>query len=100
MSKSIKKNKKLSHSGRMVLWGIMAVIALLALLTVVAAINANTLHVRKARVILPDLPASFEGRTLLYASDIDLCDPCPLPPEPLSHLPPHPTLLDCYRAPV
>lgn len=73
MSKSIKKNKKLSHSGRMVLWGIMAVIALLALLTVVAAINANTLHVRKARVILPDLPASFEGRTLLYASDIDLC---------------------------
>ena len=26
--------------------------------------------------------------------------PCPLPPEHLPHLPPHPTLLDCHRAPV
>ena len=26
--------------------------------------------------------------------------PCPLPRETPSHLPPHPTLLDCHRAPV
>lgn len=73
MSKSIKKNKKLTRTGRAVLLGLAAVLALMALLVVYAALNANALHVRRARVTLPDLPSAFEGRTLLYASDIDLC---------------------------
>ena len=34
--------------------------------------QANVVHVMRATVYLADLPAAFEGRTILYASDIDL----------------------------
>ena len=36
-------------------------------------LQASTLHVKRATVYLPDLPAAFEGRTILYVSDIDIC---------------------------
>lgn len=37
------------------------------------ALNAFTLHLRRATVRLQDLPPAFEGKTILFASDIDLC---------------------------
>ena len=36
------------------------------------ALNAACIHLRRATVTLPDLPPAFEGRTILYVSDIDL----------------------------
>ena len=36
------------------------------------AAQANTIHLMRATVYLEQLPESFEGTTLLYASDIDL----------------------------
>lgn len=36
-------------------------------------VNAKLVHVRYAEVRLGDLPASFDGTTILFASDIDLC---------------------------
>ena len=36
------------------------------------AVNASVLHLMRATVYMPDLPPAFEGKTILYASDIDL----------------------------
>ena len=36
-------------------------------------LNAGLVRIRRAEVVLPDLPEGFDGATLLYASDIDLC---------------------------
>ena len=46
--------------------------ALVALGVGAMHLNARTVHVRYATVRLDDLPAAFEGKTILYASDIDL----------------------------
>lgn len=57
-------------------WGLrLGLIALAALLMLFGWMyfTARTLHVRYAEVRVPDLPASFDGTTILYASDIDLC---------------------------
>lgn len=53
------------------------IIALLTLLCVAGffgfmALNAATVHLRRATVFLEDLPPAFEGKSLLFASDIDL----------------------------
>ena len=50
----------------------LAVILLLSAFIGVMALNAVTLHLRRATVALPDLPPAFEGKTILYAADIDL----------------------------
>ena len=57
-------------------WGLRAgLIILTALLMLLGWMyfTARTVHVRYAEVRVPDLPASFDGTTILYASDIDLC---------------------------
>ena len=36
-------------------------------------LNARIVHVRYAEVRLGDLPASFDGATILFVSDVDLC---------------------------
>ena len=55
------------------LW--VALLVLLALLGLVGTmlLQANTVKLRRATVTLPDLPTGFEGTTILYVSDIDLC---------------------------
>ncbi len=35
--------------------------------------QANVIHVRRATVRLQDLPQEFDGTTVLYASDLDIC---------------------------
>jgi len=53
----------------------LAAAALLAALVALGfmALNAATLHLRRAEVFVPDLPPAFEGLRILYASDIDIC---------------------------
>lgn len=69
-----KKKKKPIKTGRKA-----AILAFLVLvfaicgLTGYSALNACTVFVRRAEVYIPDLPPAFEGRTILYVSDIDLC---------------------------
>lgn len=57
-------------------WGLWAALILLTALLALFGwmyFTARTVHVRYAEVRVPDLPASFDGTTILYASDIDLC---------------------------
>ena len=51
----------------------IALLLALALFCAGAALNAGVVRVRRAEVEIRDLPAAFDGRTILYASDIDLC---------------------------
>ena len=73
MAKSRKKNKKLGKGGRIALVLCAAAMIALGAYLGYAALNANIVRVRRAEVALPDLPAAFEGTTILYASDVDLC---------------------------
>ena len=68
-----KVNKKPGKGRRAVLRAFAALLGGLALLAAVAAINADVVRLRHAEVLLPDLPAAFDGVTILYASDLDLC---------------------------
>lgn len=73
MARAQKRNKK-PGKGLKIALGILAGLALaLGAALGVAAWNANTVHVRRASAVIPDLPPAFEGRTLLFAADIDLC---------------------------
>lgn len=51
----------------------IAAMGLLALGLGAMHINSRIVHVRYANVRLEDLPASFDGTKILFASDIDLC---------------------------
>ena len=70
MATAKRKTRKKTRAG----WLVAAIAALLlaALIGYMAA-NASVVRVRRARVAVPDLPSAFEGNTLLYVSDIDLC---------------------------
>ncbi len=47
--------------------------ALLLILNGWMLLQASIIHVRRATVRLEDLPDDFDGTTILYASDIDIC---------------------------
>ena len=51
----------------------IAAIGILALGLGALHVNSRIVHVRYANVKLEDLPASFDGTKVLFASDIDLC---------------------------
>lgn len=65
--------RKRGRGGKIALAILGALVLCLGFILAYAAFNANTLHVRHAEVYLPDLPQSFDGKTILFASDIDLC---------------------------
>lgn len=68
-----KTNKKPGKGGRIAL-GIFAALMLgIALIAGLGIANASLMRIRRADVFLRDLPQAFDGTTLLYASDIDLC---------------------------
>jgi len=72
MATKIKKNKKPEKGGKIAL-GVFAAVLLIIFITVlIGMVNASLLRIRRAEVILPDLPQSFDGKTVLYASDIDI----------------------------
>lgn len=70
-----KKNvSKLTKFRRRVGWRVgMAVVTLIALGVGMTHFNSRILHVRYANVRLEDLPESFDGTKILFASDFDLC---------------------------
>lgn len=51
----------------------LALVGAVLLLLGAMHLNARLVHVRYAEVRLEDLPASFDGTTILFASDFDLC---------------------------
>lgn len=73
MSTRKKANKKPGKGLKYALRAFLAVLMLLAAIVGVGMLNAGVVRVRKAEVVLADLPAGFDGVRLLYASDIDLC---------------------------
>lgn len=72
MAIRLKKNKKPGKGSKIAL-KLFAAALLLVLATIgVGMINASVVRIRRAEVRLTDLPAAFDGVTVLYASDIDL----------------------------
>ena len=70
MASGKKKNRRPGRAGRAAL---AIFVLLIALALGAGALNAAMVRVRRAEVRLADLPPAFDGATLLYASDIDLC---------------------------
>ena len=68
-----KKNNKLGRGGKIAIGAFLALLLGIAVTAGVGALNADVVRIRRAEVVLPDLPPAFDGRTMLYASDIDLC---------------------------
>lgn len=68
-----RKNRRTGRGGRIALAVFAALLLAFACLAGVAALNASIVRVRRAEVKLADLPAAFDGKTILFASDIDLC---------------------------
>ena len=73
MAKNKKKNKKMGRAGKITLLAFGCILVLIGILMGCAAVNANVVHIRRAEILLQDLPDAFDGKTILYASDIDLC---------------------------
>ena len=65
--------RKRSRGGWIALGIIAALLVALGGIMGYAALNANTVHVRYAEVSIANLPQTFEGCRILFASDIDLC---------------------------
>lgn len=71
--KTTAKKPKQARGRRRAGWKIgMAILSLIALGAGAMHLNAKTVHVRYAEVMLEDLPASFDGTKVLFASDFDL----------------------------
>lgn len=68
-----KINKKPGRGGRIALRIFVALLLTLAIMAGIGFVNASLLRIRRAEVVIPDLPRNFDGKTLLYVSDIDLC---------------------------
>ena len=72
MGTKIKTNKKPGKGGK-IAFGLFAALLLLIVITAcIGLINASLMRIRRAEVVLPDLPQGFDGKTILYASDIDI----------------------------
>ena len=67
-----RKNKKHGKGSKIALGVFAALLLIIFIAVFIGMINASLLRIRRAEVVLPDLPQSFDGKTLLYASDIDI----------------------------
>ena len=68
-----KENKKPGKSGKIALGAFVTFLLIILVVLGIGFLNASLVRIRRAEVVLPNLPVSFDGTTLLYASDIDLC---------------------------
>ena len=73
MANRRKSNKKPGRGGKIALGAFLMLLLALAAVAGVGVLNADIVRIRRAEVVLPDLPPAFDGATVLYASDIDLC---------------------------
>ena len=72
MATKIKTNKKPGKGAKIALCGFAALLLIIFITACLGMVNASLLRIRRAEVVLPDLPQDFDGKTLLYASDIDI----------------------------
>lgn len=72
MARKHRNNKKPGKGGKIALWAFVALLLLVAAVAAVGAINAGVVRIRRAEIVLSDLPPAFDGVRVLYASDIDL----------------------------
>ena len=68
-----KTNKKPGKGNRIAMSLLAALLLALVIVAGFGMVNANLLRIRKAEVVISNLPEHFDGTTLLFASDIDLC---------------------------
>ena len=73
MARKHKTNKRPGKGYRIALGLLAGLLLAVGAAIGLSALRANTVHVRYATVAINDLPPAFEGTTLLYASDVDLC---------------------------
>ena len=73
MASRKKKTTKKERKPAVALFVNLGILLMVALTLACAAVQANMVLVRRAEVTLEDLPQAFDGTTILYASDIDLC---------------------------
>lgn len=70
----MKKKKQTPRLRRWILIGIFLLIALIVIGTLgYGWAMSRIVHVRRETVYLEDLPPEFDGKTLLFISDIDMC---------------------------
>lgn len=72
MATKIKTNKKPGKGGKIALSLFAALLLILIITACTGLVNASLLRIRRAEVVLTDLPQGFDGKTILYASDIDI----------------------------
>ena len=72
MATKRKNNKKPGKAAKITLRVFAALLLVLAALAGIGVLNANVVRIRRAEVMLSDLPEAFDGVSMLYASDIDL----------------------------
>lgn len=72
MAIKIKTNKKNGKGVKTALCVFAALFVLIVITACAGLINANLLRIRRAEVVLSDLPQAFDGKTILFASDIDI----------------------------
>ena len=68
-----KKKQPMKRSRKAAILAFLVLVFAMCVVIGYAAINACTIYVRRAEVYVPDLPPAFEGKSILYVSDIDLC---------------------------
>lgn len=73
MATKKRTNKKPGKAGRIALGAFAALLLAILMIAGIGMANACLLRIRRAEVVLDDLPQGFDGVTILYASDIDLC---------------------------
>ena len=73
MAKRKKINKKPEKGGRAAIIAFVVLLLCLAAAAGIGFINASVVRIRRADVVVPNLPVGFDSTRMLYASDIDLC---------------------------
>ena len=68
-----KTNKKPGKGVKIALGAFMALLLVILAIGGIGLVNASLLRLRRAEVVMANLPRNLDGMTLLYASDIDLC---------------------------
>ncbi len=76
MAKAKKREEPVEKPKRKRRWKLRLFLIFIVLILILNGwmlLQASVIHVRRATVRLEDLPDAFDGTTILYASDIDIC---------------------------
>ncbi len=73
MATKNRNNRRRKRGGKAVLAVFLSLALLIAAVVGFAFLNASVVRLRRAEVPVSDLPPAFEGMTILYLTDFDLC---------------------------